>query len=146
MRSDNPNSLRDITDPEAFVRFQLRRLTLHLSDDEKEELVAEGLLILCELSNKYDATLPKDKEAGSFAGYANYLLPRRLLDAWHKHHPEHRYTTDPETGKRKWVYGKPPMSLDALLDNDGEGGADHHLANANSIGQAVSIANATRVT
>ena len=146
MRSDSTKALRDIDDPEAFVRFQLRRLTLRLSDDEKEELVAEGLLILCELSAKYDGTLPKDKDAGSFAGYANYLLPRRLLDAWHRHHPEHRYTTDPETGKRKWVYGKAPVSLDALLDNDGEGGADHHLANANAIGTTVPIGAATRPT
>ena len=125
------------------MRFQLRRMTLTLGEDEREELVAEGLLILCELSARYDESLPKDKQAGSFAGYANYLLPRRLLDAWHKHHPEHRYTTDPETGKRKWVYGQPPTSLDALLENDGEGGGDHHLFNANTANQFIGLSIAT---
>jgi hypothetical protein len=64
------------------------------------------------------------------------FLPRRLGDAWHKWHPEHRYVTDPETGKRGWSYTPAMLSLDGLTDSSSDPeqrGADRFLLNARSI-------------
>jgi hypothetical protein len=60
------------------------------------------------------------------------FLPRRLGDAWHKSHPEHRYITDPLTGKRGWRYDHPAVSLDAITAEP-DGAGDRHLLHARAI-------------
>lgn len=95
------------------------RISYH--HNEREELLAEGLVILLELAQRY-RPLPArpgiDSQPGRFSGYASMFLPRRLGDAWHRWHPEHRYVTDPDSGRRHWRYDKPTMSLDELFDID----------------------------
>jgi hypothetical protein len=100
--------LLNITDPAAFVATGVRNLGLMLSADEREELEAEGRLILCSLARTYSPT------AGwSFSTYAGSLLRRRLLSAWHRMHAgEHSRRRQPD-GTRAWVYGPPILSLDA---------------------------------
>ena len=114
----SPIALHDIENCEAFVRDTLRRSTLPFGDDEYEEMVAEGLLILCELSKRYRPRLDGYDTDGCFSGYAARYLPRRLGDAWHRRHPEHRRVTDPTTGRRRWHYDRPPTSLTAILAGD----------------------------
>jgi hypothetical protein len=57
------------------------------------------------------------------------FLPRRLGDAWHRWHPEHRYITNSETGRRCWQYDPPTMSLDGLYHAD-RGGNDELAGDA----------------
>jgi hypothetical protein len=65
------------------------------------------------------------------------FLPRRLGDAWHRWHPEHRYITDPATGRRRWHYDPPTMSLDGLYEarggDAGESLGDAALAKARTL-------------
>lgn len=85
--------------------------------DEREELLAEGLVILLELAARYKPLPARpgiDTQAGRFSGYASMFLPRRLGDAWHRWHPEHRYVTDSSTGRRCWQYDAATLSLDEL--------------------------------
>lgn len=129
-----PIAIGDIANAEAFVQRTIDRSGIEYSASEREELLAEGLTILCELARKYKP-LPMrpgiDKQAGRFSGYAAMFLPRRLGDAWHKMHLEHRYVTNPDTGKRGWYYDSPMLSLDEL----GGGGEqrESHLLHARGL-------------
>ena len=106
-----PVALHDIRDVNMFVRNALDKAPVRLEAEEFEELVAEGLVILYELAGKYEPHRPGYARAGSFAGYAAIYLPKRMTDAWHRSHPEHRYITLPD-GKRAWQYLKQTVSLD----------------------------------
>jgi hypothetical protein len=126
----------DIANGEAFVQRCIDKSAIPHGPDEREELLAEGLTILCELAAKYKPLPARpgiDKQAGRFSGYAAMFLPRRLGDAWHKSHPEHRYVTNPETGKRGWHYGPGMLSLDGLAGAAGES-SESHLLNARALG------------
>lgn len=95
---------------------------IRYSREEREELLAEGLVILLELAARYKPLPIRpgiDSQAGRFSGYASMFLPRRLGDAWHRWHPEHRYVTDSSTGRRRWQYDDPTMSLDELCEVTG---------------------------
>lgn len=135
-----PVAIMDVENAEAFCQRAIDRSGIPYGPDEREELLAEGLTILCELADKY-RPLPArpgiDKQAGRFSGYAAMFLPRRLGDSWHKSHPNHRYVTDPETGKRGWYYGPEMLSLDGLAATHDEEsrrqGVDAHLMNARPI-------------
>lgn len=111
---------------------------INYSPDEREELLAEGLVILFELARRYKPLQPRHagEKAGRFSGYAAMFLPRRLGDAWHRWHPEHRYVTDPTTGRRRWHYDPPTMSLDGLR-NSSNTYADHTLDRALSRARGV---------
>jgi hypothetical protein len=128
----------DVANVEAFVQKTIDRSGIVYSAAEREELLAEGLTILYELAERYKPMPARpgiDKQAGRFSGYAAMFLPRRLGDFWHKSHPNHRYVTDPETGKRGWVYGKPMLSLDGPTSrgSDNWGDVDRHLLHAKTI-------------
>lgn len=113
--------LDGIVNPAAFVQDAIGRTRLRIIDPhEREELVAEGLLILCELAAAYDPARDRnpDPATGGMVGYAHYLLPRRLIAAWHRLHPEHRYGTDPASGRRTWITDPAPVSLDRVLAGD----------------------------
>jgi len=108
-------SMRDVEDTEAFVKACIKRSRIKFDKDEYEELVSCGLLILCELNARYDPEKDQGPEA-SFAGYAWYLLPRKLTDAWHGMHEEHQLRTQAD-GSRKWEYHQPTMSWDEHCDD-----------------------------
>jgi len=131
-----PVRILDVANAEAFVQRTIDASQIQYSASEREELLAEGLTILFELAGKY-RPLPArpgiDAQPGRFSGYAAMFLPRRLGDAWHKWHPEHRYVTNPSTGKRGWHYEKPMVSLDGLADGNTARGGEHHLLNARGI-------------
>jgi hypothetical protein len=129
-----PIALHDVANAEAFVQRALSKCGIAFSYDEREVLLAEGLTILYELAAEYRPLAARagvDSRGGRFSGYAAMFLPRRLGDAWHKMHPEHRYVTDPETGERGWRYEAPMLSLDALTSSsnsqDAYGGERHLL-------------------
>lgn len=106
----------DIEDAERFVAATVRKKLIKLRNkDERDEMNAEGMVILFDLARRYDPSKerPNTKPGHvcktvrcckpSFAGYASRLLPPKLLDAWHAHHPEHLLRTQPD-GSRKYVY------------------------------------------
>lgn len=96
--------LHDIDDAEAFVRTHINKAGgLVLTRDEREELIAEGLVILCDLARRYKPRLDGYKRDGSFAGYATNLLGRKLSDAYHRQRENHLCRTQPD-GTRKIEY------------------------------------------
>lgn len=117
---------RDIEDPGAFVHATINkwqrptgeRGPIPLSQDEREELHAEGMAILCKLARDFRPHMDGYDQEGWFSGYAAMFLPRKLGDAWHRMHPDHLLVTDPETGKRRWQYKEKAVSLDALTGDD----------------------------
>lgn len=132
-----PIVLLDIANCEAFVQRTIDRSQITYGPAEREELLSEGLTILYELAGKYNPGVGgRDATRSRFSGYAAMFLPRRLGDAWHKSHPNHRYVTHPDTGKRGWYYDLEAVSLDQLTDHaesSDNGGADRQLLNARTI-------------
>lgn len=107
--------LYDIDDVEGFVCATIERAGLGAVDPaEKEELTAEGLVILYRLAERFEPHLPGYSQPGRFSGFAAKFLPRRLGDTWHKSHPEHTRAVE-ENGKRAWQYKPAPISLDGYL-------------------------------
>jgi hypothetical protein len=134
--------LHDIDDAEGFVRANIARSKLVLTRQEREELVAEGMVIICELAMKFQPRLDGYDRDGSFAGYASSLLGRKLSDAWHRMNPSHVLRTQPD-GTRKWEYLQEHSSLDKLLDNaDSDSYLEGHndpLASARTLGDFIDI-------
>jgi hypothetical protein len=117
-------ALHDIADVEGFVCATIERSGLRnqLDEGEREDLIAEGISILYNLSDKFEPHRAGYATAGRFSGFAAQFLPRRLGDAWHQSHPEHRRLAG-EDGKRRWHYLPTPLSLNAVLEgNNGNGG------------------------
>ncbi len=109
-------AIHTVLDVRAFVASTLNRSGIRFPEDEREELLAEGICIMVELGRAWDGR-------GKFDGYAAHYLPKRLADAWHKSHREHTYATT-EDGSREWRYDQPPESLDqsARIDHPDWGG------------------------
>ncbi|MCA1572673.1 MAG: hypothetical protein LC798_20735 [Chloroflexi bacterium] len=101
--------LHDIRDAEGFVAANIHKSRIILSADEREDLLAEGLAILCDLARKYEPHRPGYAHAGSFAGYAAKYLPGRMRDAFYAMHPEH--VARREDGRRIYEHGTRPMSI-----------------------------------
>lgn len=116
---------RDVRDPAAFVQGTINRFCratasrgpIVLSQDERDELHAEGLAILCKLAQEFEPHRDGYEQEGRFSGYAAMYLPRKLGDAWHRLHPEHTLRVQPEGG-RKWTYGERAVSLEAVTAED----------------------------
>lgn len=105
----------DIRDAYGFVRGMIAKSGIKAWGDAYEELICEGVLILCELHERYDPEKDTGDKA-AFAGYAAYLLPRKLTNSWHKLHPNHVLRTQ-EDGKRRYVYYQDSKSLDEMREN-----------------------------
>ena len=111
-------SLGNIENAEAFVRHCLRKgSAIRMTEDQREELIAEGLLLLCELWQRYEPERDKSPSGTThgFYGYALYLLPRKLADVWHRSQPHHVVRTQAD-GSRIYEYLKEPKSLSEHLD------------------------------
>lgn len=112
--------LHDIDDVEGFVCATIERSRIQPTEQEKEELIQDGLCILYALAEKFEPHREGYAQAGRFSGFAAQFLPRRLGDAWHSRHPEHVRVVNPDTGKREWKYRESPISLDAFLEPKGD--------------------------
>jgi hypothetical protein len=118
-------NFRDVRDPSAFVHATIIRWqrptstrgAIVLSDDEYEELHAEGMAIMCRLARDYKPHMAGYEHAGRFSGYAAMYLPRKLGDAWHRMHEEHQLVTQPD-GSRAWDYRDKPVSIEAMTAED----------------------------
>jgi hypothetical protein len=124
-------ALHDVQDAEGFVAATIQRSGLTLTRCEHEELLAEGIAILCELAADFEPHREGYAQAGRFSGYAARYLPRRLGDAWHRGNPHHHRIAG-ENGKRSWHYEAPPVSLDQLLEpaNGGSAGGTINIESA----------------
>lgn len=143
----NAVPLGNIDDAEAFVRHCINKSRIVLTPDERDELVAEGLVLLCELHQRYNPArdkAPAGKTQGFF-GYALYLLPRKLNDAWHRSQPHHLLRTQSD-GTRRYEYVKTARSLEELHTPDGfrahdtQGRTDAlHAGNCRTTGDYVAV-------
>jgi len=117
--------LHDIEDAEAFVRSCLAKARIRLvkGSQENEELVCEGLVLLCEMAGRFDGRWDREKhkEGMSFASWASIYLPKRLNDAYYALHPEHVKYTD-EEGRQRYRFGIAPGSWDGMQQGGGEEG------------------------
>lgn len=139
-----PIRIGDIENCEAFVQRAIDKSKIRYGSSEREELLSEGLTILLELKDRYKPGIGgRDASMSTFSGYAAMFLPRRLGDFWHRSHPSHRYVTDPGSGIRGWIYGKPALSLDGLgSTGGGVPDPERHLLHAKTMG---AFCHATRV-
>lgn len=110
----------DVDDAEGFVKAAIRKAGIRYDQSTYEDLVATGYLILVELSHKYDPARESDGVA-RFYGYANYLLPIKIRDAWHNMMPEHIFRTQPD-GRRRWEYLPGALSWDSIMEETNEDG------------------------
>lgn len=124
-------SLHDIDDVEMFIQAQLNtwrtkaRIT-YLPLEDREWLTCEALCILYELADRFEPHRPGYEQAGRFSGFAAAYLPKKLGDAWHRWHEGHRYVTDPDSGRRRWEFFKPSVSLNGIVDEiDSRTGGAH---------------------
>lgn len=102
-------AMYDVKDVEGFVAGTMKRSGIRFSDDEHDELLAEGLAIMAKLARDFEPHRPGYATAGRFSGYAAAILPRRLHDAWKRLHPEH---LERRNGNRRTLeYGEQPVSL-----------------------------------
>lgn len=103
--------MHDVDDVEGFVAACMARSGIRFADDEREELLAEGLAIMARLACDFEPHRPGYATSGRFSGYAAAMLPRRLYDAWKRLHPEHLERR--HGNHRTLEYGELPASLDA---------------------------------
>lgn len=118
-------SLHNVENCEAFVQHCMNKAKgIVLTKDQREDLLAEGLCLLVELAAKYDPAKDKSARTASktegFYGYALFLLPKKLSDAWHRGQEHHLLKTQPD-GKRKYEYASTAKSLDEYLQNGNDG-------------------------
>lgn len=110
-------ALYDVRDVEQFVQACVNRSRRRYAPDERDELVAAGLLIACDLAAKFEPHRAGYEQPGRFSGYLARFLPLKLEDAYHRMHPEHVLKTQAD-GKRKHEYRDKPVSLQALMGDD----------------------------
>ena len=112
-------ALHDVRDAESFVHATLNASRRIYSLEEREELAAEGLAILCKLASDFEPHRDGYAHAGKFSGFAAKYLRLKLEDAYHRQHPEHQLRTQPD-GRRRYEYGERAVSLHAYTGEDGE--------------------------
>lgn len=113
-------ALRDVHDVYGFAAATLRRTGLAVAPDERDDLVAEGVVLLYDLERSFEPHREGYAQAGSFAGFAARYLPKRMRDVWHQRHEEHSYATE-DDGTRRWRYGEAAVSLDHLREDNSDG-------------------------
>jgi len=104
--------VRNIANAESFVQAALNRAWVirPASQEERDDILAEGLALLLELSQGFEEHRPGYDKPGSFSLYASKYLPLRLADAWGKMRREHRYAKDAD-GRRIVEFGEAPLSI-----------------------------------
>jgi hypothetical protein len=119
-------SLLDIRDPRGFVAATIQKSRVRLSSDEHEDLLCEGLAILCDLASRFEPHRPGYNTPGRFSGYAAKYLPLRLQDAYGKLKPT--VTRRDPDGQRVREYVT-HLSISADRDNNpsaDRGRGTHH--------------------
>lgn len=114
--------LFDIEDVEAFVMMCIRRSGIKPDPTEFDDLVAEGICILWQMSQKYQHHRAGYDKPGRFSGYAVKYMPRKMKEAYHRSHEHHLHRTQAD-GTRKWEFMEAPTSWDKLTAHTD----DHHL-------------------
>lgn len=120
--------LHDVRDAESFVKACMKRSGVKPHNRELyDDLFAAGMLELVILARKYDPERDDGPNA-SFAGFAWYQLPLKIISAWHAMIPEHILITHrcdekcggcDKDGKRVWLYVQQPASWDQHVARQG---------------------------
>lgn len=113
-RSSSPACVLDV---EGFVHATLNASELEFDSSEREDLVAEGIALAHELAARFTPQRDGYAQPGRLSGYLAAFLPKRLGDAWHRLHGEHRYVTG-DDGRRRWHYDQAPVSFEALAEHN----------------------------
>jgi DNA-directed RNA polymerase specialized sigma subunit len=98
------NYFLDINDPVAFVAAVIERhlSKREMSNDTREELIQQGLLILSNMRRLYEpGKNGLDPKTSKFSGYAARYLPDKIKDALHRLEG-HKLTKDKDD-KREWI-------------------------------------------
>lgn len=105
---ERSTSLHDIDDVRAFAKAIVARFIKPQMGEEsdRDELIQEAVCLLYELAERFEPHREGYAQPGKFSGYAARFLPGKVIDAWHRLHPEHQCVTQPD-GKRRWVYDIP---------------------------------------
>jgi DNA-directed RNA polymerase specialized sigma24 family protein len=106
-------ALHDVHDVQAFVYERLDSQFPNLDWQEREELAAEGMVILYRMAQSFRPRLEGHAQDGRFSGYAARYLPRRLIRAWHRLHPEHVIVR--QEGKERVEYRPAAEPLDDAM-------------------------------
>jgi hypothetical protein len=93
-------SLLDVRDPRGFVAACIQKSWVRPSAEQREDLIAEGLMILCGLAARYEPHREGYAQPGRFSGYAARYLPLRMQDAWQQMNPTVT-NRDAESGTRE---------------------------------------------
>lgn len=128
----SPVQLHDIKDVEAFVRGTIRRKVQVIAAEDMEDMVCEGIMILYDLSRLYDSSRDRPSKdpdhqcrganccKPSFAGYANFLLPKKLTASYYRGKPNCMLQT--KDGVRGYVILETAITMydnrDHILDQD----------------------------
>lgn len=107
--------IHDVHDAEAFVWKIVRRHMRMVPAEQLEDVVADGLLLLCSLAKQYDATKDTGNNA-SFAGYATYLMPMKMKQRWYASQPEWQKSTT--NGKVVYTRLKRAVSFEEIMSYD----------------------------
>lgn len=108
----------DIRDAKNFVYTLLGWSRLaNMEFHEREDLCAEGMLILLDLASKFKPHMDGYEQPGRFSGYAARFLPGKVRSAYYKMHPEHLQKTNAE-GKRYYQHGEQPKSYEELIERE----------------------------
>jgi hypothetical protein len=123
----------DVRDVEGFVWEVIRRKMPMVQPNEMEDLVSEGLLIMATLHNRYDPAKDVTSDPShvcrgkkccvpSFAGYANFILPKKMMEVYYARQPEFQVRT--VEGKRTYVRYASAHSLDERNSRSNHGPHD----------------------
>lgn len=112
----------NVEDVEGFVNDCIAKLPQlkTLDQQERDEIVSEGIAILFDLARKYKPRMDGYEKDGTFSGYLGQFLHLKILTAWYKLHPEHvQVAVEQEDGtkKRVFTHGEAPWSLDSIRDS-----------------------------
>lgn len=136
-------ALGDIRDAEAFVQAAIMRSPIRFDESEFDDAMADGVEALLRLWNRYEPRRAGYETNGRFSGYAAQYLPRKIIDAWHRRHPEH--VADRSNGKRRWTYLASAESYEALVEVEEPPGAEDYSFVVDAVSASIPTASSALV-
>lgn len=133
-------AVHDVADAEAFVIHAMHTSGITPGRDETEDIIAAGLLVLCEMADRYKPRMPGYQTDGRFSGYAARWLPGRIRDAYFGMHENIIARVD-NNGHKHREFLDAPVRLSPPSDWDCAEGAvgDGHESENDADDRALSV-------